>query len=107
MSLDIRLNAVRPVEVYSSNITHNLTKMADAAGIYQQVWRPEELGIKTAGEMIKPLAEGIIRLRKDPEHFKTFNPANGWGEYHGFVAWLEEYLMACINNPDAEITVSR
>lgn len=27
---------------YSANITHNLGNMAQAAGIYHPVWRPEE-----------------------------------------------------------------
>lgn len=52
MSLDITLRAVRPVDVFSSNITHNLNAMAEAAGIYRQIWRPEEIGIKTAVELI-------------------------------------------------------
>ena len=34
MSLDVTLTAVRPTEVYSANITHNLW-MAEEAGIYQ------------------------------------------------------------------------
>ncbi len=31
-------------EVYSANITHNLGEMADKAGIYYALWRPEEKG---------------------------------------------------------------
>jgi hypothetical protein len=34
MSLDVYLIAARPTNVYSANITHNLNKMAEAAGIY-------------------------------------------------------------------------
>jgi hypothetical protein len=30
--------------VFDANITHNLNKMADAAGIYEACWRPEEIG---------------------------------------------------------------
>ena len=41
--------------VYSANITHNLTKMADEAGIYECLWRPEEIGITKAGQLIEPL----------------------------------------------------
>ena len=52
MSLDVTLTAVRPTEVYSANITHNLGLMAEEAGIYQPLWRPEELGIKTAAGLI-------------------------------------------------------
>lgn len=44
MSLDVYLTAVRPTEVFSANITHNLGEMADKAGIYKACWRPEEIG---------------------------------------------------------------
>lgn len=35
MSLDVSLMEVKPTEVFWSNITHNLGKMAKAAGIYE------------------------------------------------------------------------
>ena len=54
MSLDVYLTATRKVEVYQANITHNLTKMADAAGIYMVCWRPEELGFTKAGQLSTP-----------------------------------------------------
>jgi hypothetical protein len=93
--------------VYTSNITHNLGKMADEAGIYQHLWRPEEIGITKASELIYPLTEGLAKLKADPEHFKQFNAANGWGLYEHFVPFVEEYLKACIENPESEIEVSR
>ena len=40
MSLDVYLTAVRPTTVYESNITHNLGKMAAAAGIYSELLAP-------------------------------------------------------------------
>ena len=107
MSLDVYLSAVRRTEVYSANITHNLNKMADAAGIYKHLWRPDEIGIKHAGELIEPLREGLALLESDPERFKAYNPSNGWGSYDGFVPWLRHYLAACEANPDAEVAVSR
>ena len=42
MSLDVWLVEVLPTEVYSANITHNLNRMADEAGIYEQC--PERMG---------------------------------------------------------------
>src|ERR1044072_7170767 len=59
-------------ELYWANITHNLGMMADAAGIYKQLWRPEELGIKKAGELIAPLTEGIAKPKADPAHSQKF-----------------------------------
>lgn len=94
-------------ELYWANITHNLGTMADAAGIYKHLWRPEELGIKKAGELVAPLTEGLAKLKADPAYYKTFNPKNGWGNYDGFVDWVEKYLTACTENPDGTIEVSR
>lgn len=94
-------------EAYWANITHNLNRMADAAGIYQHLWRPEELSIKKAGELIEPLTNALVDLKSRPDHYKQFNPKNGWGDYDGFVDWVERYLTACKENPDGDISVSR
>ena len=92
---------------YEANITHNLTEMADAAGIYKCIWRPEELGITEASQLVAPLREGLKTLGDDPEKFRAFNPSNGWGSYEVFVAWVTRYLMACQEFPGAVIEVSR
>jgi hypothetical protein len=107
VSLDVHLSVVRPVEVYWRNITHNLNRMADEAGIYKHLWRPDEIGVSRAGDLIQPLRDGLAVLESDPERFKQFNPANGWGSYEGLVDFVREYLAACEANPDAEIEVSR
>lgn len=97
----------RTEEVYWANITRNLAGMADAAGIYQALWRPEEIGITKAGELIEPLTVGLAELKSKPDHYKTFNPKNGWGNYDGFVDWVDKYLTACKECPDGQISVSR
>ncbi len=107
MSLDVYLTRVQPTEVYSSNITHNLNKMAEAAGIYAHLWRPEEIGITKAAQLIDPLREGLARLRADPAKFEAYNASNGWGLYKHFVPFVEQYLAACIKYPDADVSVSR
>lgn len=107
MSLDVTLTAVRPTEVYSANITHNLGKMAREAGIYECLWRPEEIGIIKAKQLIKPLEEGLALLKRHPAHFQNFNPPNGWGSYCSFVSWVERYLEACRENPDADVSACR
>jgi hypothetical protein len=103
MSLNVSLNK----EFYTSNITHNLTRMADAAGIYMHLWRPEEINIHFAWELIKPLTEGLAMLESYPEKFKEFNSPNGWGMYDHFVVFVREYLFACIANQSATVSVSR
>lgn len=107
MSLDVYLTAMRKTEVYSANITHNLGKMAREAGIYQHLWRPDELGIKQAGELIMPLRAGLELLKSDPERFQKFDSPNGWGLYKHFVPFVENYLEACEQNPDSVVEVSR
>jgi len=107
MSLDVTLTAIRPTEVYERNITHNLNKMAAEAGIYEHLWRPDELGITKAQQLIKPLRAGLDLLVSDPEHFKVFNPENGWGDYVSLVEFVREYLSACEVNLDADVSVSR
>jgi len=94
-------------EYYSANITHNLCAMADEAGVYQLLWRPEEEGIKTARQAIEPLKDGMARLRAEPDRFRRLNPENGWGNYEGLVTFVENYLRACEDYPDAEIVVWR
>lgn len=94
-------------EVFDYNITHNLVEMAEACELYMPMWRPEEIGITKASQLIIPLAKGLQALLDKPDHYKTFNPSNGWGDYEGLVNFTKEYLKACIEYPEAEIEVSR
>lgn len=94
-------------EVYWRNITHNLNRMADEAGVYDACWRPDEIGITVAAQLIEPLEKGLALLRSDPERFKAFNPSNGWGNYDGLVAFVESYLSACREYPRAKVYASR
>lgn len=94
-------------EVYWANITHNLIAMADAAGIYEPLWRPDEIGISKASQLIEPLSAGLEKLKADPVGFEKYNSANGWGLYKNFVPFVENYLLACVENPDAEVSVIR
>lgn len=93
--------------VYSANITHNLGRMAREANIYMALWRPEEIGITHAHQLIEPLTAGLELLRSDPVHYKQFNPENGWGNYDNLVSFTEQYLEACEEYPQAEVGVSR
>lgn len=93
--------------VFTANITHNLGKMAEEAGIYECLWRPEEVNITKADQLIEPLSRGLRIMKRDPERFESSNPPNGWGSYSGFVPWIERYLIACITYPEAEVSVWR
>lgn len=94
-------------EVYSANITHNLNTMADKAGIYKHLWRPDEIEISRAKDLIEPLTEGLNELKSNPEKYKQYNPENGWGTYEVLVEFVENYLNACHEYPDAGVEVCR
>lgn len=94
-------------EVYHANITHNLGEMAKEAGIYECLWRPEEVGITKASQLIEPLSSGFILLQAFPERFTPLNPENGWGSYEGLVKFVLNYAVACRKYPDADVSVWR
>ena len=120
MSLDVYLNTTaylsydkgttyteQEEQVYWANITHNLGEMADKAGIYKALWRPEEINAEKAKDIIEIVEVGLTDLKNRPEYFKQFNSPNGWGMYKHFVPFVEEYLKALKENPEANIEVSR
>lgn len=113
--------------VYWANITHNLGKMAGKAGIYEALWRPHRLkpgynipendresewkfedeNTTMAKDIIPLLERGLTDLKSRPEYFEKFNSPNGWGVYEHFVPFVEKYLEACKEYPEAVIEVSR
>ena len=107
MGLDFSLTRVQSTEVFTANITHNLCAMAEEAGIYKALWRPEEIGITKAYQMIPILKEGLKLLKSYPKRFKKFNADNGWGTYKHFIPWVEEILAACVEYPDADVQAIR
>jgi len=94
-------------QLYSANITHNLGGMAEEAGVYKHLWRPEEIGIVTAGQLVESLRAGVALLKSDPARFEAMSSPNDWGLYKHFVPFVEKYLAACEEFPDAEVRVSR
>jgi hypothetical protein len=127
MSLDVTLYTRRKgcydqIE-YTSNVTHNLTKMASHAGLYNALWRPyryaqgyvpsdDEYDFETeqtiyARDIIHALEHGLEMLLEYPEHFMQYQPSNGWGSYEGLIGFTYEYLEACKNYPDSMIHTDR
>lgn len=123
---EVEENEFETSEVFDYNITHNLTEMANACGLYEPLWRPhllksnwietkdydKECRFETdnpseAWEIVAKLKEGIKELKSNPEKYKKYNPDNGWGSYEGLLRFAEEYLKACENYPNAIIGVSR
>ena len=113
--------------VYDSNITHNLGSMAQKAGLYEALWRPymlhkewkdnflddEQEGMFEEGvtmyakDIISKIEEGLKFLKRKPEYFEEFNSPNGWDMYENFVPFVENYLNACKEHPEAIVKTSR
>lgn len=113
--------------LYGANITHNLGRMAEKAGIYEALWRPHRLRsdynirqadftaedefeasvVIRAKEIIPYLEKGLADLKARPTYYEQFNSPNGWGLYKHFVPFVEGYLNACKQYPDAIVEVSR
>jgi len=111
MSLDISLYAKdldgNEIEVFSQNLTHNLNKMCAEAGIYEALWRPEELGAVNANDVLVTLCNGVADMKARPHHYRKFDSPNGWGTYDISFPYIEEILNAYMKYPSARIEVSR
>lgn len=108
MSLDVYLihSGNTDLTLFKANITHNLTHMADALGVYQHLWHPNALGILMAAELIEPLKVALTKIRLNEPHYKGFNAGNGWGTSTNMQQFLEQYLAACEEYPDSFVEVS-
>ena len=102
MSVEINLMAVRTVNVFELNISHCYRPIAAKAGIDQYIWRPFELGINKAEQLIEPLQIGLTLLETVPAQFETFPRES----FHQFVGQVRTYLEACKANPDAEVSAT-
>lgn len=106
MSLDIDL-IVGDECVWSRNITHNLNVIADKVGVYDHIWRADEVGIKYAKDNIQNLRVAMSRFYLEYDELLRLNPSNGWGTLDGLIEFTKAYLEACIEYPDAEIKTDR
>ena len=124
---EFKTYTVEHEEIFSGGTTHNLTPMADEAGIYEALWRPYRLNPKfkvkeedkitefhfevhnrcQAKDIIPYLEKGLKDLKERPDHYAQFNSDNGWGLYEDFVPFVEEYLEACKAHPESIIKTSR
>lgn len=112
LSMEVDTGGPEPyyLELFDGNITHNLTKMASAAGIYTALWHPykltEDETFPTAGELIVSLENGLKKLKENPDYYSEFNSPNGWGMYENFVPFVESVLTACKQHPKATVKTS-
>lgn len=95
-------------EIYwQGNITHNLNKIAIEVGVYEYLWRPDEIGIIKAKDNIENLRFSLILFYIHYEKLEELNLNNGWGSLVGLIDFTNEYFKACMEYPEALIEVSR
>jgi hypothetical protein len=118
MSLDIWLehepcpHCRRADVIWVGNITHNLSKMATAAGLHTALWRPETFvganAYPRGWNVFPALLKGQEWLQKNPAEAIKHNPPNGWGSYETLVEFVSDYIYALSDdNEGAIIKVSR
>ena len=100
-------------EFWHGNITHNLTEMAEDClssnnsdyTLYDLLWRDtqEPFTGDYVNAYIAHLAYCLYVLKNDPEHFKKFNPSNGWGTYEQLCDFVEQFIKALVNMPPGSI----
>jgi hypothetical protein len=106
MSLDVYLYHTEDGrgELHWGNITHNLTGMAYAVGLYKPLWHPEDINVSKAKDLIQLLEMGLMKLHGlDKKTIEENTPENGWGSYEGLVLFVENYLDACREFPNAYV----
>lgn len=111
MSLDIWLNVAacsnceRGNEtVFDANITHNLVRMWQLAGVYDALYMSEG---KRARDVLNALEGGLAYMRANPGECRQQDAPNGWGTYKDALPWLERLTEACRRYPDASIRISK
>jgi len=133
VSLTVSTGAGREVEVWSDNYTSNVSGMwARALELPEQPWvhdgqqvigsqpRPDggwepvpltNHGVRLldgapAVEAAGILSDAVRRMAADPEPYRAMNPASGWGDYDGALAFLRGLAAACAEHPAGTIRVS-
>lgn len=81
----------------SIHVTYNLSKMLKEAGYPGH----NEIMGAPAGEAGGVLQGVLDRLEANPEHFRQFNPPNGWGTYDGAVSFIRRFRDECARHPQA------
>ena len=81
---------------------------------YREARDLQETMPRARAKDIEPyLYKGLNLLRALPAYYKTFesapDPHTGkpWGQYIHFLPWIEKYLIACGDFPNAVVRVSR
>lgn len=106
MSLDFTLtDHLTGEELLWKNITHNLNKMADEAGVYEILWKPSSLHEDLrAGSIVPKLEKALLELITEPKRFDKFNAPNGWGKRENLIEFIAAILKVAKENEFAKVS---
>ena len=103
-SMTIDAGGEFPIDLpYEANYTYNVSAMFFEAF-------PGKDGIRgldgrTGEDCQEPLRVAIQAMEDNPGKYKTMNPDNGWGDYHGALDLLRELRGWCVAAPNATMAV--
>lgn len=100
---EMEINEIVSEYCYKANITHNLSKLANKAGLLDVLWHPDTINITKASQLIEPLLTGLNYLLTHKSELEQFSPVCGWGTYDDLCDFVYHYLKACQANPDASV----
>jgi len=107
MGLGFRLIQDMPTDVCEANITHNMTKMAGALGVYEALWHPEVMvDINKASDLLPIVEAALQEILMSPGKYKKYESVNGWGTTDWMTGFLDKVVKGCKEFPDAKIEVS-
>ena len=122
MSLDIYLTyhypqcdccgrEVEDKEVWTGNITHNLTEMAkhvqagqSTASLYDLLWGDNYSKNNEAWEYWGGLAKCIEYMELNKDDLRGYEPENGWGDFDTLLRFTREFYNACVQYEDATVS---
>ena len=104
MSLDFSLIRRQPQEVAHANITHNMTELWYALGIYEILYNGQG---KYASDVYNQLHRALLRLEVDRAKWEAYDSPNGWGTYDGALRFLTIIVKACEEFPNARIDIDK
>lgn len=99
MSWGIDLETDRDVIEIVDGHTYNLSPMWRLAGVFEG--GSKDLDGLRASDLADRAARGLMRAVTNPAPFKELNPANGWGDYAGFIEILTRTAIMCAENREA------
>lgn len=108
---DVPVDSYTSNEFWHGNITHNLTEMAENClsfdeygqyyDLYDLLWKDTQTPFTGdyLNVYIAHLSYCLYVLKNDPEHYKKFNPPNGWGTYEQLCDFVESFIHALVDMP--------